>query len=207
MQTAIKRVLKSWRAERVFTEGALGEIESALGVVDDITADGGEDAEFALADAVIAQPPAGPASPPAAANLMPDVQTAAALPPPALLPAPECAADSRYAISAHLLAHERSSICVCAVRVWNLCGDLCQAVCHHHLTHSKPFTWQVQHTASRIAAGAAGYAAPARSTARRCEQQPRRALRASARSRVELTGRRGVAAAVRALHERLAGVE
>ena len=95
-QTAIKRVLKSWRAERVFTEGALGEIESALGVVDDMMmADGGDDAEPVLADDVIAQAPAGPTS--TAAELRPDPRTtaaAAALPPPALLPAPECALAS-----------------------------------------------------------------------------------------------------------------
>ena len=98
VQTAIKRVLKSWRAERVFTEGALGEIESALGVVDDMmmAADGGEDAAPALPDfEVMAQPPAGRAlSPPAAAHPQTDVWAAAALPPPALLPAPECAAGS-----------------------------------------------------------------------------------------------------------------
>ena len=91
-QTAIKRVLKSWRAERVFTEGALGEIESALGVADDVMADdGGEDA----ADiAAVAEAPAGPADPPAVAELP--------APPPAPLPAMECVTDrSTCCVHAH----------------------------------------------------------------------------------------------------------
>ncbi len=70
-----------------------------------MAADDGEDAAPALPDfEVMAQPPAGPALPPAAAHLMPDVQTAAALPPPALLPAPECVADS---LTCHVLARSR----------------------------------------------------------------------------------------------------
>ena len=59
-QDAIKRVLKSWRAEHVFTEGALGEIESALGVVDEEMAAAAADAAEAEV-AARASAPAGPA--------------------------------------------------------------------------------------------------------------------------------------------------